>query len=140
MSTFGVIISPDAIKTWFRGIWFCAFPPLLLASLSLSLSCCPPLSLMMGVFLFCGGCELSEFVFVTVIPSASAPAYKSGWGAQCVLTRLQSPFRETSVRNTSGTGETRRRTEGSASNGEDLVVCESECWLITFELISALTG
>lgn len=26
-----------------------------------------PLSLMMGVFLFCGGCELSEFVFVSVI-------------------------------------------------------------------------
>lgn len=94
---------------------------------------------MMGVFLFCGGCELSEFVFVTVIPSASAPAYKSGWGAQCVLTRLQSPFRETSVRNTAE----QVRQEGERKDplpGEDLVVCESECWLITFELISALTG
>lgn len=46
MSTVGVIISPDAIKTWFRGnlqIWFCAFPPLLLASLSLSLLLPPSL-------------------------------------------------------------------------------------------------
>ncbi|XP_051239996.1 crystallin, beta B1, like 2 isoform X1 [Dicentrarchus labrax] len=32
---------------------------------------------MMGVFLFCGGCELSEFVSVSIIPSLWAPAYKS---------------------------------------------------------------
>ncbi|XP_044045603.1 crystallin, beta B1, like 2 isoform X1 [Siniperca chuatsi] len=35
---------------------------------------------MMGVFLFCGGCELSEFVSVSIIPSLWAPAYKSGEG------------------------------------------------------------
>uniref|UniRef100_UPI0037E79A85 crystallin, beta B1, like 2 n=1 Tax=Semicossyphus pulcher TaxID=241346 RepID=UPI0037E79A85 len=32
---------------------------------------------MMGVFLFCGGCELSDFVSVSIIPSLWAPAYKS---------------------------------------------------------------
>lgn len=40
----------------------------------------PSLSLMMGVFLFCGGCELSEFVSVSIIPSLWAPAYKSCQG------------------------------------------------------------
>ncbi|XP_053273457.1 LOW QUALITY PROTEIN: crystallin, beta B1, like 2 [Pleuronectes platessa] len=35
---------------------------------------------MMGVFLFCGGCELSEFVSVSIIPSLWAPAYKSHKG------------------------------------------------------------
>lgn len=42
------------------------------------------LSLMMGVFLFCGGCELSEFVSVSIIPSLWAPAYKSHEGP-CAL-------------------------------------------------------
>ncbi|XP_003448037.2 beta-crystallin B1 isoform X2 [Oreochromis niloticus] len=42
---------------------------------------------MMGVFLFCGGCELSEFVSVSIIPSLWAPAYKSDEGPRALSHR-----------------------------------------------------
>ncbi|KAM9313947.1 LOW QUALITY PROTEIN: crystallin, beta B1, like 2 [Pholidichthys leucotaenia] len=40
---------------------------------------------MMGLFLFCGGCELSEFVSVSVIPTPFASAYKSEQGGPGAL-------------------------------------------------------
>lgn len=89
---------------------------------------------MMGVFLFCGGCGLSEFVFVPIIPSSSVPAHKSGRGASWVLTRVQSPFCETSVTNTG-----KKEKNKDPVRTDDLFVCDSECWLIWFELISTLT-
>lgn len=89
VSTVGVIINP--LREYLQS-WFSAFPPLpnFLPLSRHPLALAAPLSLMMGVFLFCGGCELSEFVFVSIIPSASAPAYKSGRGAWCILTWHQS--------------------------------------------------
>lgn len=54
--------------------------PLALCLHPLSLPLWFSLSLMMGVFLFCGGCELSDFVSVSVIPSLRVPAYKRGRG------------------------------------------------------------
>lgn len=54
---------------------------------SVSLSARLSLSLMMGVFLFCGGCELSEFVSVSIIPSLWAPAYKSDEGPRALSHR-----------------------------------------------------
>lgn len=89
VSTVGVIINrwaescsqKNPLREYLQS-WFSAFPPLpnFLPLSRHPLALAAPLSLMMGVFLFCGGCELSEFVFVSLIPSASAPAYKSGRG------------------------------------------------------------
>lgn len=81
VSTAAVIINRWGKRIFAELIFIISSTSWLLASLSPpTRSCCPPLSLMMGVFLFCGGCGLSEFVFVSVIPPASAPAYKSGRG------------------------------------------------------------
>lgn len=47
---------------------------------------------MMGVFLFCGACELSDFVSLPVIPSLQLPAYiKGGRGPGALSHRAPVP-------------------------------------------------
>ncbi|KAM3864534.1 LOW QUALITY PROTEIN: crystallin, beta B1, like 2 [Diretmus argenteus] len=76
---------------------------------------------MMGVFLFCGGCELSEFVSVSIIPSLWAPAYKSHEGPDTThrpAVSAQSPFLHTATVIMSAGGEKSKaasQTDGKAA-------------------------
>lgn len=91
--------------------FFSAFSHILYVSLSLSLSFFDD-----GGFLFCGGCGLSEFVSVSIIPSRWAPAYKSH-GGPCTLThRPPVPVPSLLLHAHTATGKTvdqRHRKQGS---------------------------
>ncbi|KAM9857075.1 beta-crystallin B2-like [Aulostomus maculatus] len=70
---------------------------------------------MMGVFLFCGGCELSEFV----IPSLWAPAYKRGEGPGALSHRP--PVSHTTTATMSAGGEKSKsasQTDGKAAQNK----------------------
>lgn len=106
------------------------------------------LSLMMGVFLFCGGCELSEFVSVSIIPSLWAPAYKSGQGpsapshrppvsAPCLLLYAHTATGKT-VDKHLRQGEKKRKKGGIESKNKQKLChslswrCDCQTWLVNF--------